>query len=105
MIVKYNFITNYSIFIRKACLALPFLLLGACIQEIDAPVEKMVTQSTKIDPVRAWFEANKGSLRLPERGSNFRTESQELILRYMETNPIGTRCTITFFQMGERCLK
>ena len=100
MIVKYNFITNYSIFIRKACLALPFLLLGACIQEIDAPVEKMVTQSTKIDPVRAWFEANKGSLRLPERGSNFRTESQELILPFFEKEPDWDKVHHYFFPDG-----
>ena len=100
MIVKYNFITNCSIFIRKACLALPFLLLGACVQEIDAPVEKMATQSTKIDPVRAWFEANKGSLRLPERGSNFRTESQELILPFFEKEPDWDKVHHYFFPDG-----
>ena len=60
----------------------------------------MATQSTKIDPVRAWFEANKGSLRLPERGSNFRTESQELILPFFEKEPDWDKVHHYFFPDG-----
>ena len=59
MIVKYNFTTIYYIFLRKICLFLTFLLLGACVQEVDAPIGKVLTQSEKYDPIRSWFEANK----------------------------------------------
>ncbi|MBN7814761.1 hypothetical protein [Algoriphagus pacificus] len=37
--------------------------------------------------VKAWFEENKTKLRLPERGSNLRSESQELILPFFEKEP------------------
>ncbi|WP_338222773.1 hypothetical protein [Algoriphagus confluentis] len=37
--------------------------------------------------MKSWFEENKTNLRLPERGSNFRTESQELILPFFEKEP------------------
>jgi hypothetical protein len=56
---KYNFLSIYSIFIRKVCIVLPVLLLAACVQEVDAPIGKVLIQSEKTDPIRSWFEANK----------------------------------------------
>jgi hypothetical protein len=44
-------------------------------------------ETSQISQVRDWFESNKTNLRLPERGSNYRTESQELILPFFEKEP------------------
>ncbi|WP_338221176.1 hypothetical protein [Algoriphagus sp. oki45] len=61
-------------------------LLTSCVQEPEAPrLEPNV--GDQLARVKSWFEENKTNLRLPERGSNFRTESQELILPFFEKEP------------------
>ncbi|MDN3204126.1 hypothetical protein [Algoriphagus sediminis] len=62
------------------------LFLPSCIEEPDHPQIPEV-ETSQIAAVRDWFETNKTRLRLPERGSNFRTESQELILPFFEKEP------------------
>lgn len=62
------------------------LLLTSCVDEPEAPKIE-VDETTQVAKVKAWFEENKTKLRLPERGSNFRTESQELILPFFEKEP------------------
>ncbi|MDN3204128.1 hypothetical protein [Algoriphagus sediminis] len=62
------------------------LFLSSCIDEPDNPQIPGV-ETSQIAAVRDWFETNKTKLRLPERGSNFRTESQELILPFFEKEP------------------
>lgn len=62
------------------------LLLTSCVDEPEAPKIE-VAKNTPVAKVKAWFEENKTKLRLPERGSNFRTESQELILPFFEKEP------------------
>lgn len=62
------------------------LLLTSCVVEPEAPKIE-VAKNTPVAKVKAWFEENKTNLRLPERGSNLRTESQELILPFFEKEP------------------
>jgi hypothetical protein len=62
------------------------LLLTSCVEEPEAPKIE-VNENAQIAQVKSWFEQNKTNLRLPERGSNFRTESQELILPFFEKEP------------------
>ncbi|SDD21946.1 hypothetical protein SAMN04488104_101966 [Algoriphagus faecimaris] len=62
------------------------LLLSSCIQEPESPrVEQ--SERDQLAKVRNWFEQNKTKLRLPERGSNLRSGSQELILPFFEKEP------------------
>ncbi|GAB2478268.1 hypothetical protein [Algoriphagus taiwanensis] len=61
-------------------------LLTSCVQEPEAP-RLEPNASDQLAKVKSWFEENKTNLRLPERGSNFRTESQELILPFFEKEP------------------
>ncbi|MHA7129554.1 hypothetical protein [Algoriphagus namhaensis] len=49
-----------------------FLLLTSCIEEPESP-ELPEIETTEISQVRDWFESNKMNLRVPERGSNYRT--------------------------------
>jgi hypothetical protein len=98
----------YKIFVTIPCflnwsgLGLLIFILGGCVQEPELPQLKQseLDQTAQIAPVRAWFEANKGSLRLPERGSNFRTESQELILPFFEKEPDWDKVHHYFFPDG-----
>lgn len=62
------------------------LLLTSCVPEPEAPRIEL-KENNQLAKVRAWFEENKTKLRLPERGSNFRSESQELILPFFEKEP------------------
>uniref|UniRef100_UPI0040485816 hypothetical protein n=1 Tax=Algoriphagus sp. TaxID=1872435 RepID=UPI0040485816 len=62
------------------------LLLTSCVDELEAPQIEL-KESNQLAKVRNWFEENKLKLRLPERGSNLRTESQELILPFFEKKP------------------
>lgn len=62
------------------------LLLISCVDELEAP-QIDLKESNQLAKVRNWFEENKLKLRLPERGSNLRTESQELILPFFEKKP------------------
>lgn len=62
------------------------LLLTSCVPEPEAPRIEL-KENNQLAKVRAWFEENKSKLRLPERGSNFRSESQELILPFFEKEP------------------
>lgn len=62
------------------------LLLTSCVPEPEAP-QIAVQESNQLAKVRTWFEENKSKLRLPERGSNLRSESQELILPFFEKEP------------------
>lgn len=62
------------------------LLLTSCVDEPEAPTVEL-EETPQIAKVKAWFEENKTKLRLPERGTNFRSESQELILPFFEKEP------------------
>lgn len=85
MIFKYKILFIHSIFIRKGCLVIPFLLLGACVQEVDAPIEKVLIQSEKTDPVRAWFETNKEVLiSRSQKGSETSRTSDNFLFPYIE---------------------
>ncbi|MGM0943864.1 MAG: hypothetical protein ACQEW9_01695 [Bacteroidota bacterium] len=57
------------------------MMLSACIPEPENPTIQL-SETSQLAQVRDWFEANKTKLRLPDRGTNYRTESQELILPY-----------------------
>lgn len=83
-------------------MALFLFVLGSCVQDPELPQIKQsgLDQTAQIAPVRTWFEANKGSLRLPDRGSNFRTESQELILPFFEKEPDWDKVHHYFFPDG-----
>lgn len=61
-------------------------LLTSCVDEPEVPKIEM-SQNAQLEKVKSWFEENKAKLRLPEKGSNFRTESQELILPFFEKEP------------------
>ena len=61
-------------------------LFTSCIEEPEAPKIQTV-ENDQLVKIKAWFEENKTKLRLPERGSNFRSESQELILPFFEKEP------------------
>lgn len=89
-------------FLRRKGMALFLFVLGSCVQDPELPQLKQseLDQTAQIAPVRTWFEANKGSLRLPERGSNFRTESQELILPFFEKEPDWNKVHHYFFPDG-----
>lgn len=107
MFLKSKFILFKSIFsqpyfLRRVGIALFLFVLGSCVQEPELPQLKQseLDQTAQIAPVRAWFEANKGSLRLPERGSNFRTGSQELILPFFEKEPDWDKVHHYFFPDG-----
>lgn len=54
--------------------------------EPEAPQIEL-KESNQLAKIRSWFEENKSKLRLPERGSSFRTDSQELILPFFEKEP------------------
>ena len=80
------------------------LLLTSCVDELEAPQIEL-KESNQLAKVRNWFEENKLKLRLPERGSNLRTESQELILPFFEKKPDWENSIITNFRMAERYLR
>ena len=61
-------------------------LLTSCVEEPETPKIEAL-QSNQISKVKDWFEENKTKLRIPDRGLNFRTESQELILPFFEKEP------------------
>lgn len=61
-------------------------MITSCIQEPESPKIE-VSENSQLMKVREWFEENKTNLRLPERGSNFRTDAQELILPFFEKEP------------------
>ena len=62
------------------------MTLQACVPEPEAPKIEL-NETGQLAKVRTWFEENKTKLRLPERGSNLRSESQELILPFFEKEP------------------
>jgi hypothetical protein len=62
------------------------MLISSCIPEPESPKFE-VSENSQLMKVREWFEENKTNLRLPERGSNFRTDAQELILPFFEKEP------------------
>ncbi len=86
-------------FLNWAGLGLLIFALGGCVQEPELPQPGQIAldQTTQ---VRAWFEANKGSLRLPAHGSSFRTGSQELILPFFEKEPDWDQVHHYFFPDG-----
>jgi len=61
-------------------------LLTSCVDEPEAP-KIQVEENSQLMKVKTWFEENKTTLRLPERGSNFRTDAEELILPFFEKEP------------------
>ena len=95
----YKLIIYIPYFLNWAGLGLLILALGGCVQEpeLPQPGQTALDQTTQ---VRAWFEANKGSLRLPARGSSFRTGSQELILPFFEKEPDWDQVHHYFFPDG-----
>ncbi|MFC5192938.1 hypothetical protein ACFPIK_14270 [Algoriphagus aquatilis] len=62
------------------------LLLTSCVDEPEAPKVNL-EESGQIQQVKSWFETNKSKLRLPKKGNNLRTDSQELILPFFEKEP------------------
>jgi hypothetical protein len=62
------------------------MIITSCIQEPESPKIE-VKENSQLMKVKEWFEENKTKLRLPERGSNFRTDAQELILPFFEKEP------------------
>lgn len=50
--------------------------------------------------VKSWFDENKTKLRLPERGVNFRSDQQELILPFFEKEPDWDKFHHYFFPDG-----
>ena len=62
------------------------LFLPSCIDEPEAPTLAL-EDTSQLAQVRGWFEANKTKLRIPSKGTNYRTESQELILPFFEKEP------------------
>jgi len=61
-------------------------LLPSCVDDPEAPTVEL-EKTTPVAKVKAWFEENKTKLRLPERESNLRSESQQLILPFFEKEP------------------
>lgn len=74
-------------------------LLTACVEEPEGP-EIQTIETNQISKVRDWFEENKSKLKLPEKGSNFRTDSQELILPFFEKEPDWDKFHHYFFEDG-----
>ena len=62
------------------------MLISSCIPEPESPTIE-VSENSQLMKVREWFEENKTNLRLPERGSNYRADAQELILPFFEKEP------------------
>jgi hypothetical protein len=62
------------------------ILMTSCVEEPEAPKIE-VGENGQLAKIKSWFEENKTNLRLPERGSNFRSGSQELILPFFEKEP------------------
>jgi len=62
------------------------MFISACIPEPETPTIE-VSENSQLMKVRQWFEENKTTLRLPERGSNYRADAQELILPFFEKEP------------------
>ncbi|GMQ34005.1 hypothetical protein Ataiwa_22770 [Algoriphagus taiwanensis] len=75
------------------------LLLSSCIPEPEAPKIE-ITEINQLAKVKTWFEENKTKLRLPEQGSNYRTESQELILPFFEKEPDWNKFHHYYFPDG-----
>lgn len=61
-------------------------LLISCVDESEAPKIEM-NETSQLAQVKSWFEENKSKLRLPEKGSNYRTDAQELVLPFFEKEP------------------
>jgi hypothetical protein len=92
-------ITKPTYFLRWVWIGITCLGLGACVAEPEAP-KVVVGAAEKTDQLRDWFENNKGSLRLPARGSSFRTGAQELILPFFEKEPDWDKLHHYFFPDG-----
>jgi hypothetical protein len=92
-------IAKPTYFLRWVWIGITCLGLGACVAEPEAP-KVVVGAAEKTDQLRDWFENNKGSLRLPARGSSFRTGAQELILPFFEKEPDWDKLHHYFFPDG-----
>lgn len=78
---------------------LSVFFFSSCVQEPEAPIIK-AGPSDQVMKIKSWFEENKQNLRLPEKGINFRTESQELILPFFEKEPNWDKFHHYFFPDG-----
>ncbi|SFT73280.1 hypothetical protein SAMN04489724_1898 [Algoriphagus locisalis] len=67
-------------------IAVNFIITSCVNEENDIPIGE-ISENTEVVLVKDWFDKNKSKLRLPEQGVNFRTESQELILPFLEKEP------------------
>lgn len=83
---KYKNLSNYSSGLFLMLFLVTSFLFTSCVEELEAPKIQSV-ENGQLMKVKAWFEENKTKLRIPERGSNFRSESQELILPFFEKEP------------------
>jgi hypothetical protein len=90
---RFNFGPFFSI------LMLSVFFFSSCVQEPEAPIIK-AGPSYQVMKIKSWFEENKQNLRLPEKGINFRTESQELILPFFEKEPNWDKFHHYFFPDG-----
>lgn len=97
--IFYYLITKPTYFLRWVWIGITCLGLGACVAEPEAP-KVVLDTAEKTDQLRDWFETNKGSLRLPERGAVLRTGAQELILPFFEKEPDWDKVHHYFFPDG-----
>lgn len=77
------------------------LLLSSCLQEPESPRVEL-SERDQLSNVKNWFEQNKTKLRLPERGSNLRSGSQELILPFFEKEPDWEQFHHYYFPDGRK---
>lgn len=74
-------------------------LLTSCMHEPESPKIE-INETSQLAQVKSWFEENKSKLRLPEKGSNYRTDAQELILPFFEKEPDWEKFHHYFFPDG-----
>ncbi|WP_146613677.1 hypothetical protein [Algoriphagus yeomjeoni] len=75
-------------------------MITSCInEEPDIPLDEF-SKNKETVLVKNWFNDNKTTLRLPMGGTNFRTESQELILPFFEKEPDWNKFHHYYFPDG-----
>lgn len=96
---KYKFLSRFKFLGTLSFLITLNLLFTSCVNEPEAPKIEL-NDNAKLAKVKSWFEENKTKLRLPERGTNLRTESQELILPFFEKEPDWNKFHHYYFPDG-----
>lgn len=96
---KYKNLKRFNFGLFFSILMLSVFFFSSCVQEPEAPIIKAGPYD-QVMKIKSWFEENKQNLRLPEKGINFRTESQELILPFFEKQPNWDKFHHYFFPDG-----